>query len=109
MTEQAKGSYEIALAIVEPMRKPLGPVWAERLVNDIAAAIRLDRAERNVPPPESAEIARLRAGITAYLEGNYDNPRKARPHKCRHNHSYWETCEACVDQHFLRLLDEAPK
>lgn len=51
-----------------------------------------------------AEIERLRAGISAYLTGDYPNPRDHRPGNCPHGHPYYEECMRCDSEHFERLL-----
>lgn len=53
-----------------------------------------------------SEINRLRKGIQDYLDGNYDNPRKSRPEPCKHGRLWYESCEACTDEHFAKLLSD---
>lgn len=58
----------------------------------------------------SDKAARLRKGIQDYLDGNYPNPRDARARgpqeKCPHGQFYWESCENCIEAHFMKLLAE---
>jgi hypothetical protein len=51
-----------------------------------------------------AEALRLRAGIEAFLAGDYPNPRSHRPDNCEHGTPYYEECSACDTAHFLKLL-----
>ncbi|WP_407529252.1 hypothetical protein [Methylobacterium oryzisoli] len=51
-----------------------------------------------------AEVERLREGVQAYLDGNYDHPRRHRPTECKHGIYYTDACENCVDEHFAALL-----
>jgi hypothetical protein len=50
-----------------------------------------------------AEKERLRKGIQDYLDGDYE-PKVGKNDKCPHGQYGYETCEACVDEHFTRLL-----
>lgn len=50
------------------------------------------------------EVERLRAGVQAFLDENYDHPRQHRPMSCRHGIAYWMDCGQCNDEHFTRLL-----
>jgi hypothetical protein len=56
----------------------------------------------------SKEVERLRKGIQDYLDGNYVSPRSFRSQgaqtKCPHGMYYWDTCENCIDEHFLKVL-----
>lgn len=54
------------------------------------------------------EILNLRAGIRAYLDGDYECPRRHRPGPCTHGIAYYETCEQCINAHFTKLLGDAP-
>lgn len=60
------------------------------------------REDREIAYAE--EIVRLRAGIEAYLTGDYPNPRQHRPGNCEHGVPYYEECGACDCAHFMRLL-----
>lgn len=51
--------------------------------------------------------SKLRAGIQAYLSGDYPNPRDHRPGKCQHGASYWEECTNCSIEHFTKVLEES--
>jgi len=51
---------------------------------------------------EALKIARK--AMTDYLAGDYVSPRNFRPDKCEHGIFYFETCENCIDQHFVRAL-----
>ena len=50
------------------------------------------------------EVERLRAGIRAFLEGDYDSPGSYRPYNCPHGTPYDQGCAACDCEHFERLL-----
>jgi hypothetical protein len=50
-----------------------------------------------------AEIERLRAGIQAFLDGDYE-PKVKKIDKCPHGVYGYDACEACIEQHFYRLL-----
>ncbi|WP_424134261.1 hypothetical protein [Roseomonas chloroacetimidivorans] len=50
------------------------------------------------------EVERLRAGIRAFLEGDYDSPRLYQPGGCPHGTPFYEGCSACDCAHFERLL-----
>ena len=49
------------------------------------------------------DAERLRAGIGAYLDGNYVSP-SAQPSGCEHGFYYSDACESCIDAHFIALL-----
>jgi hypothetical protein len=51
-----------------------------------------------------AEVLRLRCGIQAFLDGNYPPMLKTAPEKCPHGQYRHETCEACIEVHFAKLL-----
>jgi hypothetical protein len=55
---------------------------------------------------DSDRLRILRAGINAYLDGEFENPRRHRPGQCAHGIFYWQPCEACIDAHFLALLKQ---
>lgn len=50
-----------------------------------------------------SEVGRLRAGIQAYLDGDYE-PRVKTYDRCPHGQYGYEICEACIDKHFADLL-----
>lgn len=60
--------------------------------------------DTDTPTDWKAEASRLRAGIAAFLAGDYPNPRQHRPGKCEHGTPYYEECGACDGAHFERLL-----
>ncbi len=52
-------------------------------------------------------------GINSFLDGDYDRPlgnrfrKDGSPSKhdtCKHGVAMWETCEACVEEHFRHVL-----
>jgi len=51
-----------------------------------------------------AEVGRLRRGIQDYLNGDYD-PRIKKMDKCKHGQYGYEACEACIDEHFQKVLN----
>lgn len=56
--------------------------------------------------PNADEVARLRAGIQAMLDGDYPHPRKFRhtTRKCPHGTPYYEECAQCDDSWLVALL-----
>lgn len=54
---------------------------------------------------EPAKI--LRAAIEAYIRGDYDHPRNHRPGQCRHGIEFYDVCEQCIDEHFMKALEAA--
>lgn len=51
------------------------------------------------------EIKRLRKGIQDYINGNYGHQFKgSKLEKCPHGCYRHESCEGCIDNHFLALL-----
>lgn len=71
-------------------------------------ASRLDRIMSRTDAQDlagyKAEVERLRKGIRDFLDGNYPNPRKHRPDKCGHGIYYYDQCEQCNDDYFVKLL-----
>ena len=51
----------------------------------------------------NAEIERLRAGIQAFLDGDYE-PRVRKLDKCPHGLYGYEACEGCIADWFSKLL-----
>lgn len=56
-----------------------------------------------------AETARLRAGIQAMIDGNYDHPRRHRPGQCRHGIYFYDECGSCTDEALAALLTSQEK
>jgi hypothetical protein len=54
-----------------------------------------------------AEADHLRAGIQAFLDGDYE-PKVKKIDKCPHGVYGYDACEACIEQHFYRLLNPDP-
>lgn len=53
----------------------------------------------------AAEIERLRTGIKSFLYGDYNGPlRCATGERCQHGKKPYESCEECIDDHFLSVL-----
>lgn len=52
----------------------------------------------------AAEIRRLRKGIQDYVDGNYEPKIVGKIDKCSHGQFGYEACEACIDEHFTKLL-----
>lgn len=52
------------------------------------------------------ELARMRKGIQDYLDGNYGPRLKRKVDKCPHGHFKYESCESCIDRHFLDVLEQ---
>ena len=52
-----------------------------------------------------AELARLRAGIRAFLAGDYPDAASRRGDRCAHGRAFYEACPRCADEHFRRLLE----
>jgi hypothetical protein len=53
---------------------------------------------------QDAEIERLRGGIQAFLDGDYE-PKVKKIDKCPHGVYGYDACEACIEQHFVRVLN----
>lgn len=51
----------------------------------------------------TAERDRLRKGIQDYLDGNYE-PKVKKIEKCPRGVYGYESCENCIDAHFIKLL-----
>ena len=51
----------------------------------------------------ASEIERLRKGIQDFLDGDYE-PKVKKIEKCPHGQYGYESCEACIEQHFLRVI-----
>ena len=64
----------------------------------------LDSAHAEALKAKDAEIARLRGGIKNFLDGDY-GPKIKKIDKCQHGQYGYESCEACIDQHFFKLLN----
>lgn len=64
----------------------------------------MSNRDAEAPADWKAEALRLRAGIEAFLAGDYPNPRQCRPGKCEHGTPYYEECGRCDGAHFERLL-----
>ena len=66
---------------------------------------------------ESAEqtVEKLRQGIQAYLDGDYDNPASHRYDNlslnkysgCEHGEPYYKECTICDDAYFSKLLEDS--
>jgi hypothetical protein len=54
-----------------------------------------------------AEIERLRSGIQAFLDGDYE-PKVKKADKCSHGQYGYESCEACIEIWFQHVLDTKP-
>jgi hypothetical protein len=52
-----------------------------------------------------AEVKSLREAIQAYLDGDYENPRKHRPGPCKHGTYYYMDC--ADGDYFQAVLDSA--
>jgi hypothetical protein len=52
---------------------------------------------------EKADNERLRAGIQDFLDGDFE-PRIKKTEKCKHGAYGYESCEACIEEHFTKIL-----
>ena len=80
-------------------------------MSDLVERLRkpLDGGDYSILTEAASEIERLRKGIRAYLDGNYDHPRAHRhgPTKgCKHGRFYYEDCCECDADYFSVLLGE---
>lgn len=78
-------------------------------MDDIVEQLREDarggKAYHELSDMAADEIERLRAGIQAYLDGEYGYQFKgSKLLKCPHGQFRHETCEGCIDEHFTELL-----
>ena len=69
----------------------------------------LDALSENNPRIKELEAERdkYKKVIKDYLEGNYIHPRTYRPKDCPHGQGYWEECEQCNYEHFVKALEES--
>lgn len=79
--------------------------WVRQAAENAEAADRLARRAETA----EAETARLRAGIQAIIDGNYDHPRRHRPGQCRHGIHYYDECGNCTDEALAALLSSQEK
>lgn len=87
--------------IVERLRKD-AEGWAvarNTVTGPFIASLERDAAD---------EIERLRKGIQDYLDDDYE-PKVKKIEKCHHGVYGYEACENCIDEHFAKLLANAPK
>ncbi|WP_407529249.1 hypothetical protein [Methylobacterium oryzisoli] len=97
LTDRLRGIYRI------PITDGLGATGGGEEPDNPHAFVR----HFETPPIQkeaAREIERLRAGIRAYLDGDYEHPRRHRPGKCAHGAYYYEECGSCIDAHFTALL-----
>jgi len=47
----------------------------------------------------------LKDAIQKWLDGDYPNPRRNRPHDCMHGVGYWQSCENCETEYWQSVLD----
>ena len=59
------------------------------------------------PGDMAVENMRLRAGIQAFLDGDWE-PKVRKIEKCPHGQYGYESCEACIEIWFQRLLEQKP-
>jgi hypothetical protein len=82
----------------------------ERLTTALNEETECARQTDDVLAKTEAEIERLRAGIQAFLDGDWE-PKVKKMDKCPHGQYGYESCEACIEIWFEHLLDAraAPK
>jgi len=79
----------------------LGQLEAIGYYSDSVVVLTVDEYSK-----KDSEIKALREAIQKYLDGDYINPRSTRPNKCQHGKNYYEDCQLCIDEHFIKALGE---
>jgi hypothetical protein len=53
-----------------------------------------------------ARIDKLEGAIKKWLDGDYPNPRRNRPHDCPHGQGYWMSCDSCETEYWQSVLPQ---
>ena len=55
---------------------------------------------------KQAEVDKLTGAIQKWLDGDYPNPRRNRPHDCAHGVGYWQSCDNCETEYWESVLKQ---
>jgi hypothetical protein len=80
---------------------------AERRIKELEDANKLavQAAEYGIQLLQS-KVEELTSAIQKWLDGDYPNPRRNRPHDCMHGVGYWQSCENCETEYWQSVLKQ---